>query len=159
MTELPKWLPPIASVNPWTKDTFDNLYSIFKRDFKDTQPVYKGYTVWFFPEIEDNKEVIFWHLTHREDRKMGARLPDSPRCERLPWVKSILENPDKPEVLAWDYKEGDGSIRTYLWLKDFDFLVLLKRYRDGRRRLITSYYVDYPHKRRTLKKKHKNRIP
>ena len=72
--------------------------------------------------------------------------------------KNILENPDKPEVLAWDNKEGDGSIKTYLWLKSFNFLVLMKKYRDGRRRLITSYYVNYPHKRRNLEKKYKRRI-
>lgn len=158
MTDLPKWLPPMVTVNPWTKYTFDTLYSIFKRDFKDAQPKYKGHTVWFFPEIEDGKEVIFWHLTHREDRETGERLPDLRRCERLSWVKSILENPDKPEVLAWDNKEGDGSIKTYLWLKSFNFLVLMKKYRDGRRRLITSYYVNYPHKRRNLEKKYKRRI-
>jgi len=47
---------------------------------------------------------------------------------------------------------------TYLWLKDFDFLVLMKKYRDGSRRLITSYFIDYPHKRRKLEKKYNKRI-
>lgn len=158
MTELPDWLPPMVSVDPWTQKTFDILYFIFKRDFKDNQPVYKGHKVWFFPEMEDEKEVIFWHLTHRKDRKTKERLPDPRRCERLPWIRKIIENSKRPEVLVWDYKEGDGSIRTYLWLKDFDFLVLMKKYPDGRQRLITSYYVDYPHKRRRLEKKYKKRI-
>ncbi len=99
----------MATVSPWTKDTFDTLYSIFKRDFKDTQPKYKGHTVWFFPEIEDGKEVIFWHLTHREDRETGKRLPDPRRCERLSWVKSILENPDKRERLLVNSEFGWGG--------------------------------------------------
>lgn len=158
MTELPDWLPPMVSVDPWTQKTFDILYFIFKRDFKDNQPVYKGHKVWFFPEMEDEKEVIFWHLTHLKDRKTKERLPDSRRCERLPWIRKIIENSKRPEVLVWDYKEGDGSTRTYLWLKDFDFLVLMKKYPDGRQRLITSYYVYYPHKRRRLEKKYKRRI-
>jgi len=158
MTELPDWLPPMVSVDPWTQKTFDILYFIFKRDFKDNQPVYKGHKVWFFPEMEDGKEVIFWHLTHRKDRKTKERLPDPRRCERLPWIRKIIENSKRPEVLVWDYKEGDGSTRTYLWLKDFNFLVLMKKYPDGRQRLITSYYVDYSHKRRRLEKKYKKRI-
>jgi hypothetical protein len=158
MTSPPDWLPPMVPVDPWAHNTFDRLYAVFERDFKDTHPVYGGKVVWYFPEVEDGKEVIFRHLTHREQGFAGERLPDMRRCERLPWVRAIIENSEKPEVLTWDYKEGDGSIRTYLWLKDFDFLVLMKKYRDGSRRLITSYLIDYPHKRRKLEKKYQKRI-
>ncbi len=45
-----------------------------------------------------------------------------------------------------------------VWLKDQDFLVLMKEYRDGRRRLITSYRVDRPHTRRSLQKKYAKRV-
>ncbi|MBC8418168.1 MAG: hypothetical protein ISR62_01560 [Desulfobacteraceae bacterium] len=117
MTQLPEWLPPMVRVDPWGQDTFDILYSIFERDFKFNQPLYSGKPVWFFPEMEGDKESIFWHLTHREDKKTGERLPDMRRCERLPWIKAVIENRDKPELLNWDYKEGDGSVKTYLWLK------------------------------------------
>lgn len=158
MTKPPDWLPPMVSVSPWTRDTFNRLYSVFEQDFKRSQPVYRGNTVWFFPEKEEGKELIFWHLTHREDKDTGERLPDMRRCERLPWIRAAIENSDKPEVVDWDYGEGDGSVKTYLWLRDFDFLVLMKKYRDGRRRLITSYFVDYPHKRRKLEKKYKARV-
>jgi hypothetical protein len=158
MTRPPEWLPPVVNVDPWTHDTFDTLFATFVRDFKETHPVYEGKAVWYFPEVEDGKEVIFWHLTHREDEATGERLPDMRRCERLPWVRATIENSSKPEVLAWDYKEGGGSINTYLWLRDFDFLVLMKKYRDGSRRLITSYFVDFPHKRRKLEKKYNKRI-
>ena len=158
MTRLPDWLPTMVAVNPWTQDTFDTLYSIFTRDFKDSQPTYKGYIVWFFPEMDGGKEVVFWHLTHRDDKETGERLPNFRRCERLPWARKMLDNPDKPEVLAWDYKEGDRSIKTYVWLKDYDYLVLLKKYRNGGRRLVTSYYIDYPHKRRMLERKYSQRV-
>jgi hypothetical protein len=108
--------------------------------------------------MEEGREVIFWHLTHREDRQTGQRLPDPRRCERLPWVRSIIVNAHRTEVLAFDYQEGDGSVKTYLWLRDFDFLVLMKKYLDGGRRLITSYYIDYPHKRRKLEGKYDRRL-
>ncbi len=158
MTTMPSWLPPMLSVNPWTEDTFENLYEIFTRDFKTSQPIYDGQVVWFFPETEDGKEVIFWHLTTRDDNETGDRLPDCRRSERLPWARPMLDNPGAPEVLAWDYLEGDKTIKTYVWLKDYDYLVLMKKYPDGRRRLITAHCIDYPHKRKNLEKKYKKRI-
>lgn len=158
MSDAPDWLPATVSVSPWTHDTFDILYSIFNRDFKVSRPTYEGKEVWFFPEKDEGREVIFWHLTHREDRQTRERLPDHRRCERLPWVKSIIENAHRTEVVAFDYQEGDGSVKTYLWLRDFDFLVLMKKYPDGARRLITSYYIDYPHKRRKLEGKYARRL-
>ena len=86
------------------------------------------------------------------------RLPDLRRSARLPWVRPMMDNCNQPEILAWDYEEGDRTIKTYVWLKGQDFLVLMKKYKDGSRRLITSYYVDQPHTRRSLLKKHGKRI-
>lgn len=158
MNGTPEWLPPIFPANPWTNETFDRLYAIFQRDFKESQPKYDGNPVWFFPEKEDGKEVIFWHMTSRDDKASGERLPDLRRSERLPWARPMIDNSQQPEVLAWDYEEGDRSVKTYVWLLNHDFLVLLKKYKDGRRRLITSYYIDQPHYRRKLKRKYGRRI-
>jgi hypothetical protein len=154
----PNWLPELFPVNPWTSDTFEALYHIFKKDFIDSQPMYLGFSVWFFPEKDDGKEVIFWHLTSRNDKKTGERLPDLRRSERLPWVRSIIDQTDRPEILAWDYIEGDGIIKTYIWLQDFDFVVIMKKYPNGRRRLITSFWLEYTHKKEKLRKKYKCRL-
>lgn len=120
--------------------------------------MYHGFIVWFFPETDEGKEVIFWHLTHRVDKNTEQRIPDLRRSERLPWVRPMLDYSTEPEILAWDFKEGDGTIKTYVWLKDYDFLVVMKKYSDGSRRLITSFHVEYPHKRKKLQKKYDNRI-
>jgi len=145
-------------VNPWTEQTFNFLYEIFKRDFVESQPCYRGVHAWFFPEKEDGKEVVFWHLTSRDDKDVGERLPDLRRSERLPWARPMLDNADAMEVLDWDFKEGDGIVKTYVWLKDFDYLMVLKKYPDGRRRLITSFWVEYQNTRRKLEKKYDRRI-
>lgn len=154
----PDWLPDLFRVNPWTEQTYDLLYKIFERDFKETQPCYRGHVIWFFPEKEDGKEVIFWHLTSRKDKNSGERFPDLRRSERLPWARPMLDNSDKPEILDWDYEEDDGDIHTYIWLKDYDYLMILKKYRDGGRRLVTSYWIEYDNFKRKLKKKYNNRI-
>ena len=64
----------------------------------------------------------------------------------------------EPEVLAWDYEEGDLTIKTYAWLKDLDFAVIMKKYPDGKRRLITSFYVDKFYKQKDFERKYTNRI-
>jgi len=154
----PNWLPDPFSVSPWTESTYDELYKIFRRDFIESQPVYLGHTVWCFPEIEDGKEKIFWHLTSQDDTENGERLPDLRRCERLPWAKPMLENPKDPEMLAWDHSEGDGSVRTYVWLINYSFVVIMKKYPDEKRRMVTSFYVEHPHYSRKLMKKYNRRL-
>jgi hypothetical protein len=158
MSAFPIWLAGVAVVNPWTERTFEDLYAIFTRDFKHTRPTLDGHEVWFYPELEDGIEKIFWHLTHRDNDAAGERLPDMRRCERLPWVRCILDNVAKPDILLWDYRESDGDIHTYIWLKDYDFVVILKKYRRGNRRLLTSFYIDYESKRRNLLSKYKKRL-
>jgi len=69
----------------------------------------------------------------------------------------MLDNPDLPEVLDWDYEDGDGTIKTYLWLKDYDYLVILKKYQDGGRRLLTAYWIEYQNEKRKLQKKYEQR--
>ena len=173
---MPEWLPEMASVNPWTEVTYDNLYGVFCRDIRDASLQYRGHNVWIFPEMEDGKESIFWHLTSRKDRVKKIprrkrkfypagqettepeRLPDLRRCERLPWVKPLIEHPTDPEVLAWDYEEGDRTIKTYIWIREYDFVVIMKKYPDGKRRLITSFYVDSRYKVADFEKKYANRI-
>lgn len=134
------------------------LYAIFRRDFVDNPANYHGHNVWFFPEKDRGKENIFWHLVERDDKAVGARLPDFRRSERLPWARPMLDNLGQPEVLDWDYEEGDRDIRTYVWLKDFDYLIVMKKYPNGQRRLITAYYLDYENTRRKLLKKYERRM-
>ncbi len=170
------WLPEQAVVDPWTANTYDMLYGIFCRDIRDSRLRYCGNNVWIFPDKEGGREKVFWHLTTREAKPQKIprrkrkfykesqvdaepeRLPDLRRCERLPWVKPLIEHPTDPEVLAWDYEEGDGAIKTYVWIKKHDFVVIMKKYTDGRRRLITSFYVDSDYKRGDFARKYANRI-
>jgi len=166
----------MANVNPWSHNTYDMLYEMFCRDIRDHDLRYCGHRVWTFPELDDGKEVIFWHLTSREAKPVqvprrqqkfvtaGApaqqkqRLPDLRRCERLPWVKPIIEHAQDVAVVAWDYMEGDGVIKTYVWLKAHDFVIIMKKYPDGRRRLVTSFYVDQPYTRADFERKYANRL-
>lgn len=151
-------LPQLYPVNPWTETTYEGLYRVFCAYVKGGKLSYRNFTVWHFPNMEDGKEAIFWHLTTREDKEAGHRLPDLRRCERLPWVNPLLLACPHAEILDWDYEEGNKDIRTYVWVKDYNFLIIMKKYKDGRRRLITSYWIDQDNKRQKLEKKYKRRM-
>lgn len=173
---MPDWLPVMACVSPWKQDTYELLYKIFCRDIRDHDLRYLKNEVWIFLDMEGGREKIFWHLTTRSLKKVKIprkkkkfypegqthvdddRYPDLRRCERLPWVRALIEKTEKPEVLSWDYEEGDLTIKTYVWLKDFDFAVIMKRYPDSTRRLITSFYIDKSYKRKDFERKYANRI-
>lgn len=138
----------------------EGLYAIFRNDFVVAAASYLGARVWFFPDQDRGKELIFWHLVEREDPPgSGNRLPDFRRSERLPWARPMLDQCTDPAIKAWDFEEGAGNVRTYVWLENHDYVIVMKRYPSGERRLITAYYVDYDSKRRTLNTKYKNRLP
>jgi hypothetical protein len=158
MNAPPTWLPAQAIVRPWRNNTYDLLYRIFCRDFKDTPARYRTYDVWFFSELENGKEKIFWHLTDREDPVTRTRYPDLERSARLPWARAMLDSHSATEILAWDYLEGDGGVKTYVWLKDCSYVVILKVMKNKSRRLITSFWIDYPHTRKKMMKKYEDRI-
>lgn len=155
---FPHWLPEMFPVDPWTDSTYDQLYKIFKSDFIENRPTYLGRSIHFFPDKEDGREKIFWHLTSRDDKATAQRLPDLRRAERLPWAKPTIENTDKSEILHWDYEEGDGVVKTYIWLKDYDYLVIMKKFPSGDRRIITAYWVEYENEKKKLGRKYRDRL-
>jgi hypothetical protein len=171
MSDLPNWLPPeIEEVDSWDSGTYDVLYDVFCSSLKG-KLLFMGKRVWFFPEKEDGRELIFWHLTSRDEYetvydhrgrsrkiKSGGRLTDFPRCRRLRWIRAILERCPCDEVLQWEHKDGDGNLQTYVWLKDHDFVVILKNYDDGTYRLKTSYHLDGTQSRKNMKDKYENSL-
>lgn len=154
MSCKPDWLPEPLKLRAWSSDTYDRLYNWFRREIMATPLEYRGKPVWYFPDVEDGREVLFWHLTARKDRLTGQRLPDMQRCKRLPWLRPLLLNADDPRVLDWDHLEGDGTLKTYVWLKDHDYLAIMKKYPDSSRRLITAYWIEHENEKRKLLKKY-----
>ncbi|MBN1904884.1 MAG: hypothetical protein JW927_07285 [Deltaproteobacteria bacterium] len=166
----------MVCVDPWIDSTYDMLYDIFCRDIRDHDLRYFDNRVWIFREMEDGREKIFWHLTTRSEKKVKIprrkkkffpseqvyfnedRYPDLRRCERLPWIRALIEQAGDTEILAWDYEEEDLTIKTYLWLKDNDFAVIMKKFPNGVQRLITSFYIDKSYKRQDLERKYAKRI-
>lgn len=162
--QVPDWLPAIASVSGEWEQVLARLYSIFNRDFRQTSCRFENCPVWWDQRKLDGSpyEEGFWHLITKIDYKRKERLLDPRRAERLPWCKPTMVNSNAPEVRVWSYEEAKGKIRTYLWLENWDYVVVLEKrqLRGGRNIafLITAYYVEGESTRRSLRRKYESRI-
>ena len=172
----PDWLPdPILFEGDW--DSFVRvLYVIFESDFKHGHPWYQNCPIWHDRRVEHGDrygyEEGFWHLVTRDEwvwnpatrRKEKNRLPELKRAARLPWAKPTIDNDFMPEVLTWNFEQDTRRgmvIRSYIWLKEHDFVVILER--QAKRRgdifmLITSFHVDHGGKRIDLESRYERRI-
>jgi len=149
---------------------FDVLYGYFCEDFINNS-TYLNQNIYINPKSnqkDDGKELVFWHLTTREtkiQKKVGnrwilekERLPDYRRSERLAWIKKIIENYTIDEVKMFYHKETNTTkdIRLYLWLEDYNFVVILQKLGKNSSYLVTSFYVDREGKRLEYQKRYNN---
>jgi hypothetical protein len=85
------------------------------------------------------------------------------RAGRLPWAKPIIEHETAVEILAWDFDEAPKRgtvVRTYVWLKDHDYVVVLERQKKDKGdvfMLITSFLLAFEGKRRDLQSRYERR--
>jgi len=108
------------------------------------------------------RDDFVWNPEKRCKEKQ--RLPDIERARHLPWGKPVIEHEAEPRVIVWDIDEvkktGKAVVRTYLWIQDFDFLVILEKQATGKGdifMLITTFLVDVPGKRVDLEGRYERR--
>lgn len=162
MTPELGWLPPMLALSGTWEELVSHLYSVFERDFKRAKPKFQHYLVWWDRRVSTGMryEEGFWHLISRGDKTASERIPDFRRAERLPWCAPTLIHSDDSAVKVWDYLEGMGRLRTYVWLEEGDYCIVLEKLRRSVRpaaMLITAFHVDGPSKRRNLRRKLANR--
>lgn len=74
----------------------------------------------------DGRWWAFWHLI-QEGAIEEARIPDLRRCERLRWVRWVIENAnDDPEISRWE-NERRREKNILLWYREEYLVVLSKR--------------------------------
>ena len=92
--------------------------------------------------------ALFWHLV-QEGRVEDERTPVLRRCERLRWVRWVIEKASvHPEIEEWQNTRG-GETNTLLWYRE-EYLVVLAQRRDYWL-LRTAYCTDQPHRVRLLR--------
>jgi len=170
MTVKPDWLPALEPVTGEIAAVIGRLYAIFHRDVTLGHLLLRQSEIWWDRRPTEvfgfTFEEGFWHVVSRDyfvwtpagrERKRDF---DSPRAERLPWFAPTIGHVGVTDVTIWDYLEADRKVSTYIWLKDWDYLILLRK-RPQRRGdvyfLITAYHVDGPASRAKLQRKYEKR--
>ena len=149
---VPCWLPSLFEHDGGDWDTYvRQLYALFTADILSSglKLANKPCTV---PrdKANDGREETFWHCISSKDGE--DRVPDFRRCERLSWIKALIEAVDKGEALAWRNRRGSRK-RVVVSLPDFSYVVVLGEH-NTRLVLITHYEVEQPHRRTKLRKEY-----
>ena len=58
--------------------------------------------------LYQEKHFSFWHVTSTGEKE-EERIPDFRRCERIRWIRPIIENADDPAVKVWENQRRDGK--------------------------------------------------
>jgi hypothetical protein len=157
------WLPATLDFDQQSNwiEVIEAAYKVFRKDFfEDTVCHFRSCPICMNEMKERGKEKSFWHLVQKtEIGKPYSRrgIPDLQRAVRLPWVRPIIVNSDEPEITQWDFYEGSGVVRTYLWLKDWDFVVIIEKLED-KYMLITAFHIDFSREKNQLQQKYTKRI-
>ena len=162
MTKNIEWLPEMVSVGGEWEMVLAKLYHIFDEDFRKTECTFEGRPVWWDRRIlpGDRYEEGFWHLITKTDQKTKDRLFDPRRAERLSWCCPIISNVDDDAVKVWNFREARGQLRTYIWLEDWDYIVILEKRRQRVSEiafLLTAFHVGGQATRRRLRAKYEKR--
>lgn len=147
MSADPDWLPPLVTLNDhrgqW-QQYVDAVYAVFYRDFMQSRPQFRGEPVMVGRQIIDGKERTFWHVTSEGNVEV-QRAPDMRRCERIGWIRPVIEHNGDPAVLVWPNQRG-RTVREVLWVRQVDFAVILDR-RPTCWWLWTTYSTNWEHTR------------
>lgn len=129
----------LAEYNGDWKRYIEIVFSKFHKDFIEQQPFLEGKRVGITREpMLRGKEQSFWHCI--------SEGQDLRRCERISWIRAVIENSDDELVRVWRTQRGKDR-RVCLWYAA-EFLVVLRE-RKSHLQLVTAYYTDRKH---TIKK-------
>lgn len=148
------WLPELElydNCSSWSEYQ-EALYSIFRKDFIEGHPNFKGKQVNIRRHpIEYGKEEAFFHVTCQDYQKDGNRVPDLRRCERIRWVRAFIEHYHCDSTLCelcdgvkiWE-EPYHGKNRVHILLPEERYMVVLEP-RESYCLLITAFYFDHDH--------------
>lgn len=140
--DLDDLIPPLG-IDP-TEEHLEELYETFKKDFVNSNYTIDGYDVKI--DLADSKEDGFEDYPHTFVKLITRgnkrkRVFDRKRANKIHWIRVILDNRQTEDIICFQYKEGNGSIRDYFWFKDGDYLVIMEKITPNYI-IISGFHID-----------------
>ncbi|MBU0537573.1 MAG: hypothetical protein KKG00_05325 [Bacteroidetes bacterium] len=151
---MPEWLPDIICLEDHDNDPekyLGHLFSIYEKDFVNgTSLTFGGNRVLTATNIIDGKPSTFIHVT-TEEQGAATRTVDLRRCERMCWIRPIIENSDLDDILIWENTRGSGKKlkkNVILFFEKGDFVIILLELKNVYY-IVSAYHVR-PHTKEKL---------
>ena len=137
------WLPDMLLLDDFGGNWERYLqaqYDCFRRDFIESQPTAFHPKRWAMKRhpVEHGKEATFWHVISNGETERD-RLPDMRRCERIGWIRPMIDCCRTNRLRCWKVERG-SKLRPIIALPDFSYLVVLQEAAEYVM-LWTAYYV------------------
>lgn len=141
-----EWLPSLVKLEDsggnW-ENYFETIYSLFKADFVDNKPIYRGQKIGLKRHpLNKGKEATFWHLIS-EGKTETERTPDLRRCERICWPAQIIVNSEDSCLKVW-IETINSEERIHLLCPQDRYLLVLA-IRHGYILPWTAFYMEHEH--------------
>lgn len=150
-------MPPLVLLEDYRGDWeeyIEAIYDVFCTDIVDSTPSFRGAPIRLkrHPYLRD-KEATFWHVTS-EGKQEDQRLPDLRRCERVPWIRPMIEAGDSDRVLHWRNRRS-AQWSSIFAVPDLSYVVVA---RDRGHYLLrwTAYCVEQRHSRDKLRREYES---
>lgn len=111
---------------------------------------------------EDSMERLFRHLTTCiTDKTTQHREFEMARSMRLHWIRHHVEERKLDNMYVFSVDEPRSGIRTYIYDKDENYVIVLEPLRNGTEYyLLTAYHLEGKDAARDkMMKKYKRRLP
>jgi len=149
------WLPPLVHLEDfggnWERYV-SKVYAYFYEDFVRSRPTFSGTPCRIDSRREkDGRESTFWHLIS-EGSTEPERRPDLRRCERIRWIRPMIEAASC-NCVKWWKNHRKGQKRIVIAIEDFSYVVVLAERRNYVL-LWTAYCVEHLRRRQQLEKEY-----
>ena len=145
------WLPLLIDCNGEWEHALERIYAQYCADFLERGLRFRGMDVRLrYGPRTAGKDSCFWHLIS-EGELEDHRTPDFRRCERIAWVRAVIERAESHNDLQEWQQTTRGKTNIAIALPDFSYIVFLGRRTPQNRPpyliLLTAYFIEQEYKR------------
>jgi len=154
------WLPALIDCNGEWERTLERVHAQYQADFLERGLRFRGAPVHLRSGPRTGgKDACFWHLIS-EGETEEERTPDFRRCERMGWVRALIERAENHQDISIWEQARKGRTNVVIALPDFSYMVVLAKRTPKAGNpyfvLLTAHYVEYEHRREKLRKEYKS---